>query len=166
MRVKLHVATQDRNGLVNLDKLFPRQTPGSSEDFARYSISIVTSIFSFVCKTSNYTPSKKAAFCEDILKYLNLAGKSLLMDHCHSEDVQKSDPAWSSWHVKVRFDDIVYLYFKIVNIYMVVNSAIKGNWKHGAAHLTMLTQDANYRFSEDDSGKQSINVLENECHSW
>lgn len=49
---------------------------------------------------------------------------------------------------------------------MVVNSAIKGNWKHRAAHLTTLTQDANYRFSEDDSGKQSINVVKNECHSW
>lgn len=49
--------------------------------------------FFFAWKTRNYTPSKKAAFCEDILKYLNWAGKSLLMDHCHSEDGQKSDPA-------------------------------------------------------------------------
>lgn len=48
---------------------------------------------------------------------------------------------------------------------MVVNPAIKGNRKHRAAHLATLTPDANYRFSEDDSGKQSINALRNECHS-
>lgn len=119
---------------------------------------------SFVCKTATTAPLKKPSFEK---MFLNSAEKNLLIDHCHPEDGQKSSaPAWSNWHINVRFDDIVYLYFKIVNIYMVVNSAIKGNWKHGAAHLTALTQDANYRFSEDDSGKQSINVLKNECHSW
>lgn len=162
----LCVATQERNGLVKWDKeLIPKaetwlftglcnkQCFSSCRDFT-------------VCKTSNYTPSKKAFFCKGILKYLNLSGRSLLMDPCHSTDGQKSAPPWSSWHINVSFDDIVYLYFKTINIYMVVNSAIKGNWKHRAAHLTMLTQDANYRFSEDDSGEQSINVLKNECHSW
>lgn len=74
--------------------------------------------FYFMCKTSNYIPSKEAFFCKDILKYLNLSGRSLLMDPCHSEDSQKSAPAWSSWHINVRFDDIVYFYFKTLNIYI------------------------------------------------
>lgn len=141
---------------------FPWQTPGFSQDFARNSVSVAAGIL-LCAKQATTLSLKKAFFCKGIL---NLSGKSFLMDPCHSKDGQKSAPPWSSWHINVRFDGTVYLYFKTINIYMVVNSAIKGNWKHRAAHLAMLTQDANYRFSEDDSGKQSINVLKNECHSW
>lgn len=107
----LHVATQERNGLVNWDKEFipmadtwlftglcNKQCFSGCRDFT-------------VCK-SNYAPSKKAFFCKCILKYLNLSEKSLLMDPCHSKDGQKSAPAWSSWHINVSFDDIVYLYFQ------------------------------------------------------
>lgn len=163
----LRVATQERNGLVKLGQGI--HSHGRHLAFHR---TLQETAFQWlqgfysVCKTSNYTASKKAFFHKGIFKFLNLSGKSPLMDPCHSKDGQKSAPAWSSWHINVRFDDIVYLYFKTINIYKAVNSAIKGNWKHRAAHLTTLTQDANYRFSEDDSGKQSTNVLKNECHSW
>lgn len=163
----LHVATQERSGLVKRDKVFiPMADTWLFTGLCKKKAFQWPQGFYSVCKTSNYALSKKPFFCKSILQFLNLSGKSLLVDHCHSKDGQKSAPAWSSWHINVRFDDIVYLYFKTINIYKVVNSAIKGNWKHKAAHLTTLTQDANYRFSEDDSGKQSINVLKNECHSW
>lgn len=161
------VATQERNGLVNWDKvLIPMADTWLVTGLCRKQHFSGCRDFSLCTKQATTLPPKKAFFCKGILKYLNLSGKSLLMDPCHSKNGQKSAPAWSSWHINVRFYDIVYLYFKTINIYMAINSAIKGNWKHRTAHLTTLTQDANYRFSEDDSGKQSINVLKNECHSW